>query len=84
MSRAIAWRHQGGGAHGHVFVWPTLGTGGQPLTTLYRPWRLYGRKGGAHGSLFVWHAEGSAGAGPAAGRKLISQALAATIQTELT
>jgi len=67
MSRVLAWRHQGGGSAGHVFVWPTNGAAAAPpaaLTTLYRPWLLYGRMGGAHGQLFAWHAEGAAGAAP--------------------
>lgn len=62
MSRALAWRHQGGGAKGHVFLWPTLGAApiGGVGTGQHRPWRLYGRKGGAHGSLFVWNVRGVA------------------------
>jgi hypothetical protein len=55
MSRAVAWRHQGGGAQGRVFVWPALGAASLSVGTgQHRPWLLYGRKGGAHGQLFVW------------------------------
>ena len=67
MSRVLAWRHQGGGAASHIFVWVTNGAAAAPpaaLTTLYRPWLLYGRKGGVHGQLFAWHAEGTSGGGP--------------------
>ena len=64
MSRILAWRRLGGGAAGHVFVWPTNGAAAAALTTLYRPWLLYGRLGGAHGQLFAWHTEGAAGAAP--------------------
>jgi len=62
MSRILAWRRLGGGAAGHVFVWPTNGAAAAALTTLYRPWLLYGRLGGAHGQLFAWHSEGASGA----------------------
>jgi hypothetical protein len=64
MSRIIAWRHQGGGAHGHIFVWASLGAALSTGTGQHHPWRLYHRFAGVHGHLFVWD-RGRTGGAPA-------------------